>query len=65
MFEIWEMWDWLIDNGIATEDELKLITKMNGYNIYVLNDVLYYRTGYHNREQWEKEETQCGMTQTN
>ena len=54
MFEIWEMWDWLIDNGIATEDELKLITKMKGYNIYVLNDVLYYRTGYHNREQWEK-----------
>lgn len=58
MFEIWEMWDWLIDNGIATEDELKLITKMNGYNIHVLNDVLYYRTGYHDREKWKEKKNE-------
>ncbi|NMA50674.1 MAG: hypothetical protein GX951_02365 [Mollicutes bacterium] len=55
--EILEMCNWLIDNGIATVDELLLVTYMNGYNMRVLNDVLYYRTGYHNREQWEKEET--------
>jgi len=51
MKEIKEMWDWLIDAKIATNEELELITDINGYNIHVLNDVLYYRTGYHNREQ--------------
>jgi len=55
--EIMEMWSWLICNDIATEDELTLITDMNGYNIHVLNDVFYYRTGYHDREEWWKEET--------
>ena len=56
MKEIKEMWDWLVDARIATNEELELITDINGYNIHVLNDVLYYRTGYHSREQITGEE---------
>ena len=54
--EIKRLWDWLVDMGIATDKELKLITGINGYNIKTLNDVLYYRTGYRDREQMERSE---------
>ncbi len=53
MEKISKLWDWLVDVGIATEEELKLITGINGYNIDTLNVVLYYRTGYRTREQYE------------
>lgn len=46
-----EYWDFLIDRNIATEEELQLITCINGYNTDALNDVLYVRTGYHYVEQ--------------
>lgn len=52
MNDIARYWDWLIDNGIATEAELQLITSINGYNIDTLNDVLYVRTGYRDYEQY-------------
>ena len=51
----YELWDWLVDMGIATDEELKLITGINGLTIETLNDVLYYRTGYRDREQMEEE----------
>ena len=53
--KVMDMWVWLLDMGIATEEELKLITGINGFTIETLNDVLYYRTGYHDREQMEGE----------
>lgn len=56
MEEFGRMWDWLIDMGIATHEELRLITDINGYCIETLNDVLYARTGYRDREQMEGEE---------
>lgn len=49
-------WDWLLDMGIATEKELQLVTDINGYSIETLNDVLYARTGYRDKEQLEEEE---------
>ena len=49
--ELNKMWDYLIDEGIATEEELQLITYINGYNIEALNAVLYVRTGYNDIEQ--------------
>ena len=55
MEEIERMWDWLVDMGIATHEEIKLITQINGYNIETLNDVLFARTGYRDREQMEGE----------
>jgi len=47
-------WDYLTETGIATEDELQLITSINGYNIETLNSVLYARTGYRSIEQIEE-----------
>lgn len=43
----------LIEEGIATEAELILITKINGYNEKTLTDVLEVRTGYRNWSQFE------------
>jgi hypothetical protein len=54
--KISELWWWLIDMEIATMDELKLITGIIGYNTDTLNKVLYYRTGYRDREQMESEQ---------
>ena len=53
MDEITKAWDYLIDHEIATEDELKLITSINGYNMEALNDVLYSRTGYRSIDQMD------------
>ena len=50
-----EMWDYLTELGIATEEELQLVTDINGYNEETMLDVLYARTGYRNFEQLETE----------
>ena len=36
----------IIENGIATEGEIQLVTDINGYGIEQLNDIIYARTGY-------------------
>lgn len=46
-----DMWDTIIELGIATDDELGLVTALNGRNTCVLQDVLYIRTGYRSLEQ--------------
>jgi len=46
-----EIWDYIVETGIATEDELRLITSINGTNEDSLNSVLYSRTGYRSLEQ--------------
>jgi hypothetical protein len=51
-----EYWDYLIENGIATEEELQLITAINGYSVETLDAVLYARTGYRSVEQIEDRE---------
>lgn len=38
--------NFLIEQEIATEDEISLVTQINGYSIDTLNDILYARTGY-------------------
>jgi len=54
MGEINKMWDWLVELGIATDDELLLVTSINGLKMETLYDVLYVRTGYRSREQMER-----------
>lgn len=49
------VWKLLVDMEIATDEELQLVTSINGYNIDTLNDVIYVRTGYHDIEQLEME----------
>jgi len=46
-----EIWDYLLENEIATKDELMLVTNINGFNEGALNDILYSKTGYRNIEQ--------------
>lgn len=52
--ELDNYWDFLIDNCIATEEEIKLVTSINGYNETSLNDILYVRTGYRSIEQYKE-----------
>lgn len=54
--KIEEIWDKIIDYEIATEQELDLITSINGYNLNSLNDVIYVRTGYRDIGQFEESE---------
>ena len=49
--EIEQLWEKIIEYGIATEKELQLVRYINGYNIDSLNSVIYARTGYRNIEQ--------------
>lgn len=44
----------IIEYGIATEEELKLVTCINGNTVDTLNDVIYVRTGYRNIEQFKE-----------
>ena len=46
-----ELYDYLIDCNIATEQEICLVTSINGYNIESLESILYSRTGYRSLEQ--------------
>lgn len=41
----------LIDDEYFTEEELRLVTDVAGYNINVLNDCIYSRCGYRDIEQ--------------
>ena len=50
--ELDEQFNYLIENGICTEDEMKLVTSINGYNEESVNDILYVRTGYRDIEQY-------------
>lgn len=45
------VWDFIESNGIATEEELALVTSINGYNMDALNAIIFARTTYHNMEQ--------------
>lgn len=51
-----EMWQKLVDDGIATDEEIQLVTDINGYTEETMLDILYARTGYRNFEQMEDEE---------
>ena len=46
-----ELWDYLIETGIATEDELLLVTSITGFSLDSLESVLYSRTAYRSLEQ--------------
>ena len=47
------IWDFLIESYIATNEEISLVTKINGYTVETLNDILYVRTGYRSVEQMQ------------
>jgi hypothetical protein len=46
-----ELWDWLLETGTATENELCLVTSISGNNLESVESILYCRTGYRSLEQ--------------
>jgi len=54
--EMHELWDYLTDYEIATEDEIKLVTSINGTNLDTFESILYSRTGYRDLEQIKESE---------
>ena len=50
-----KVWDYLLETKIATENELQLVTNINGYNEETMNDIIYSKTGYRDLEQLESE----------
>jgi hypothetical protein len=51
-----KLYDYLIETGVCTEDELSLLTSINGTNLDTLEAALYSRTGYRSLEQIEEAE---------
>lgn len=49
------IWDYLIESDTATNEELVLVTHINGYSIESLNSVIYARTGCNTIEQLKEE----------
>ena len=56
-----ELWDFLIDYDIATEAELDLIARINGWQLESLEDVLFVRTGYRDLQQYKE----CELNEVN
>lgn len=54
--EMMELWDYMVDCGIATDEEIGLATALCGRNLYTLESVLYIKTGYRSLEQIREEE---------
>jgi len=54
MNEFNELYDLLIDLGIATSEEISLVTSINGTSTDTLNSILYSRTGYRSLDQFNE-----------
>ena len=48
------IYDYLVENGIATGNEIKLVTRINGWNGEALDAILCARTGYRSIEQLQE-----------
>jgi hypothetical protein len=51
MDEVNKIYTELIERGYFTEEELSLITCINGYSVETLNDCIYARYGYRDLDQ--------------
>lgn len=49
------LWDFIIDNNIATEDEVRLVTDINGLNEETMTDIILCQTGLRSYEQCKDE----------
>lgn len=45
------LYDFIVSNNIATEEEINLVTSIHGYNEEELYSIIYARTGYNSYEQ--------------
>ena len=49
------LWDELLDMDLFTNEELQLITNINGFTIETLNDAIFSRYGYRDLQQMMEE----------
>lgn len=49
------LFDKIVEYGIATANEINLVTSILGWNEGAMNDIIYVRTGYRSIEQYEEE----------
>ena len=47
--------DFIVDNNIATENEVRLVSDINGWNEETMTDIIYTRTGIRSYEQCKDE----------
>jgi hypothetical protein len=47
-----EYYDLLLEYEIATEEEIDLVVKINGWTTETLDSIVYVRTGYRDFEQY-------------
>lgn len=50
-YDVNEVYNYLVNNSYFMDDELRLITEINGFNLETLNDCLLARYGYRDLEQ--------------
>lgn len=46
-----KIYDFIVNNEIATENEIQLVTNISGWNVETLNAIIYARTAYHDPAQ--------------
>lgn len=51
-----EIWEYLVEHELFTDDELHLVTRLHGYREETLNSCIYIRYGYHDLDQLIYEE---------
>lgn len=49
------LWDFIVDNGIATDDECQLVIAINGFSEETMMDIIFARTGLRSIEQCNDE----------
>lgn len=49
------LWDLFLDYSVCSEETLRVITSINGYNLETLKDVLYATVGLRSLEQFVEE----------
>lgn len=49
------LWDFIVDNNIATENEVRLVTNINGWNEETMTDIIFAKTGLRSYEQCKDE----------
>lgn len=54
--QIEKLWDLLVNYELASESTLQLVTRLNGYTLETMEDVLYALTGYHSYDQFMENE---------
>jgi len=50
-----ELWDWIAEYGIATDEEIQLVSDICGNTVETMNNIIYARTGCRDKRQYEIE----------